>query len=151
MKRDIYLIAHHYKVPRNPNATSQKGFGKDENNWQWNEEVSFKQKINKKDNMTATVILGLHQKKIIRSSMNPTATFDELYNYFYQNGYKDYLDRVKQAEDIVAKAVEEAMKEMKDTNTDPTTFHFPKAADFEVKPTAEEFADFTPIKVDQNE
>lgn len=149
MKKDIYLIAHHYKVPRNPSLSAMKDFGKNEANWQWNEEVSFKQKINKKDNVSASVILGLHQKKVIRSSMNPAATYEELYDYFYKNGYKDYLDRVAQAEAIVAQAVEEAMKEMKETNTDPTTFHFPKAEDFEVAPTAQEFSDFTPINVEQ--
>ena len=149
MKKDIYLISHLYKTARPGAHTSAKDFGKNEAGWQWNEEVSFKQKISKKDNVSAAVILGLHQKKVIRSSMNPAATFDELYSYFYNNGYKDYLDRVKQAEDIVARAVEEAMAEMKDTNTDPTTFHFPKAEDFEVKPEVEDFTDFTPIKMEQ--
>ena len=133
MKKDIYLISHLYKVARKGANSAQKDFGKKESNWQWNEEVVFKQKISKKDSLSAAVILGLHQKKVIRSSMNPTATFEELYNYFYENGYKEYLDRVKQAEEIVAQAVEEAMKEMKETNTDPTTFHFPKAEDFEKK------------------
>lgn len=160
MKKDIYLISHIYKVARKGANSAQKDFGKNESNWQWNEEVTFKQKINKKDNVSAAVILGLHQKKVIRSSLNPTATFEELYNYFYNHGYKDYLDRVKQAEEIVAQAVEEAMKEMKETNTDPTTFHFPKAEDFEEEATESTLEEskaameldamgFTPIKLEQ--
>jgi hypothetical protein len=137
MKKDIYLIARHFKVPRNPNQTFRKNFGSSDAAWQWNEEVSFKQKINKSDNASASVILGLHHKEVIRSTLNPTASFNELYDYFYKNGYKDYLDKIRKAEEMVAQAVEEAMKEMKDnmkdTNTDPTTWHFPKAEDFETK------------------
>lgn len=147
-KSDIYLIARHFKTVRPGANSAQKGFGDKEENWMWNEEVAFKQKISKSDNIAANVILGLHYKEVIRSTLNPTATFDELYNYFYTNGYKDYLDKVRKAEEMVAQAVEEAMKEMKDANIDPNQFHFPKAEDFQPTASIEDFTEFTPIKAD---
>jgi hypothetical protein len=35
IKGDIFLIAHYRKVPKFKGMTSQKGFGANEDNWQW--------------------------------------------------------------------------------------------------------------------
>src|ERR1700721_1035769 len=106
IKGDIFLIAHYRKVPKFKGMTSQKGFGANEDNWQWNEEVNFKQKVSDKDFRSAGVILAIHKKEIIRNSMNPSANYDTLYTYFYSNGYSKQLDEVRNAEKAVRDAID---------------------------------------------
>jgi hypothetical protein len=133
IKGDIYLVARYLKVPKFKGMTSQKNFGQNEDNWQWNEEVNFKQKISDKDFESAGVILGLYKKQIIRNSMNPNASYAALYNYFYEHGYKKQLDEVKNAELMVQNAVNEALAKYKEEGeSSAEAWKFPKAEDFEI-------------------
>lgn len=167
-KQDIFLIARYRRVPKFKGMTSQKDFGKNEDNWQWDEQVDFKQKLSDKDFISSHVVLALHQRKVLRNAMNPEAGYDELYMYFYSNGHSKQLEKIREAENMVKAAVAQAMEEYKaehpeltervygalppegavhqigDRADKHTNWHFPKAEDFEPK-AGEGFVDSTEL------
>ena len=95
MKKTIYLLATYYKVPRNPNLTAAKGYMSNPDNYTYNEQVSIATKIKNRDLTDCQVILDMEAQKVVKCSMNPGQTFEELYVYFARH-YPKYMDIINQ-------------------------------------------------------
>jgi hypothetical protein len=120
-KPSVFLIAHYLRVPKVKGWSSQKDFGKNEEAWQWNETVDFAKKLSNKEFKTAAVVLDLVSNKIIRNSMRPNATYDELYAYYYSNGFSKQMDQIREAKEEVENAVKETLEKFKSEQTGQTT------------------------------
>ena len=48
----------------------------------WDEITDFKDNIKTRELQTSRVILDLHEKKIIKNSLNPDAGFDDMLEYY---------------------------------------------------------------------
>lgn len=90
-QKDIHLLAFHTRVPRDPSKTHMKDFGKNEENYAYNEEVHVTLGLKDKDLMRASVILNISKQSVVKCSMNPDASFLDLYMYFKKN-YPQYVN-----------------------------------------------------------
>lgn len=88
--KSLHLLAFYTRVPRDPKKTHTKGYGKDENNYSYNEEVHFTKGLKDKDLLKAGVILNITEKKVVKCSMNSAAEFLDLYAYYKKN-YPQYI------------------------------------------------------------
>lgn len=120
IKGDYYLVAKYIRSPKMKGMTAMKNFGSKEDLWQWNEHVEFKNKVSNADYKNAAVILAIQEGKIIRNSMNPDKSFNELYSYYYSNGFSKQLDQIREAyqraEETVKQLIHEAMEKQRKEN-----------------------------------
>jgi len=95
MAKDLYILVQYIQKPKQGVNTAQKGFGSNPNNWQFDEVVSVSRGLKTRDHRYQNVILNMTKKRIERNSMNPDATWDELYAYFKEH-YKEYIATIEQ-------------------------------------------------------
>ena len=86
----IYVIAYYVKQPLDIKQTRFAGYMKDESNVSYQEQLVVANKIKDRDYQSAGIILDAVNKKILKGSWRPTATFDELWDYFSKN-YENYM------------------------------------------------------------
>ena len=84
-----YLLATYTTVPRDKSITHTKGFWSDENNSQYDEQIILSKKLKNRDLTESGIILDLENKKIIKNRVSPTATYDQIYEYFKKNYAKE--------------------------------------------------------------
>ena len=85
-----YLVMTQIKTPRQPNLTHLKDYVKLDINMATDERVEFLFSVKNKHIYSATIILDIINKKIVKSRYGDK-TYDELYDYFYKY-YKERLD-----------------------------------------------------------
>lgn len=96
MKKDnVYFMATYYKKPARPHATANKGFGKDPNNFKYDEQISVARTLKKRDHIMCHIILDMVDCRVVKNSMNPGQSFDELYAYFKEH-YPKYIEIIEQ-------------------------------------------------------
>jgi hypothetical protein len=94
MKREtIYFMATYYKKPAHPYSTASRGFGSDDKNYKYDEQISVARTLKTRDYTLCHVILDMAQKRVIKNSMNPGRSFDELYCYFKEH-YPKYINTI---------------------------------------------------------
>lgn len=91
----IYLLVTYYKKPSRPHQTSGRGFGTDPRNFKYDEQVSISQALKNRDYDQCSVILDMCHRRVIKNSMNPGQSFDELYLYF-KTHYPKYIELIEQ-------------------------------------------------------
>jgi len=94
MAKDLYILVQYIQKPKAGLNTAQKGFGENPDNWQFDEVVAVSRGLKTRDQRTQNVILNMTKKRIERNSMNPDATWDELYAYFKEH-YKEYIQTIE--------------------------------------------------------
>lgn len=87
-----FLVVQYAGKPADPAQTAKKGYLKE--NLVYDEKVSLANKLRDKDFISATVVLDLENKKILRRSKihDISDDYNFLFDYYYQN-YKDHIDR----------------------------------------------------------
>jgi len=87
-----FLIVTYAGKPKDPSQTAKKGYIKE--NMVYDEKVSLSNKLRDKDILTASLILDLQYKKIIRRKKSHVNSdnYEFLYEYFYKN-YKQHMDK----------------------------------------------------------
>lgn len=89
-KQTIYLVAYYYIRPKSKNVRTQdKGWMKDHNAVQYDEQVSVARNLKTSDKTTAKIILDLGNKVVVRNTWDPSANFDTMFAYF-MTGYPKY-------------------------------------------------------------
>jgi hypothetical protein len=95
-KQTIYLVAYYYIRPKSKNVKTQvKGWMKDHNSVQYDEQVSVARNLKTSDKTTAKIILDLGNKIVVRNSWDPNTDFDTMFAYFmasYPKYTKDIMD-----------------------------------------------------------
>lgn len=121
----MYLLAKYYKVPRDPKRTSEKGYLLDEENFRWDESVSFVIKPSQKDVRENNVVLDIFGQQLVKCSVGDRigTDFDVVFAYFYKN-YQTYFDRMFAAVGI--KAVDEQGNDIVNENADPLPVEHPQ-------------------------
>jgi len=91
MKFKFLVIQYAWK-PADPSQTSKKVYIKE--NMVYDEKVGLMTKLRDKDFISATVVLDLENKKILRRSKihDISDDYNFLFDYYYQN-YKDHIDK----------------------------------------------------------
>ena len=90
--RNIYLTVQYVMKPKNPKQTSQKGFGKNADNYMYDEQIALSRGLKKKDLQLQQVILDLTGETVVKNTYNKDLAFAELFKY-YHDGYSEYIDR----------------------------------------------------------
>lgn len=87
---NIYLVAQYVARPKDPSQTAQQGYMANPDNIEWDERVYITRGLRDKDTQN-NVILNLTEQKIVKNSFNTAATFEQVFEHFYQ-GFGDYID-----------------------------------------------------------
>jgi hypothetical protein len=116
----MYLLAKYYKTPRDPKRTSEKGYLDNPENFQWDENVNFVIKPNKRDIRDNNVVLDIFGQQVLKCSISDMQdlgdhNFDAVFAYFYKN-YQNYFDRMFAA--VGLKAVDGTANEITIGDTD---------------------------------
>jgi hypothetical protein len=87
-----FLVVQYAGKPADPSQTSKKGYLKE--NLVYDEKVSLTTSLRDKDFISATVVLDLENKKILRRSKihDISDSYDFLYEYYYKN-YKEHINK----------------------------------------------------------
>ena len=87
-----FLVVQYAGKPADPAQTSKKGYLKE--NLVYDEKVSLTNRLRDKDFISATVVLDLENKKILRRSKihDISDNYNFLYEYYYKN-YKDHINK----------------------------------------------------------
>ena len=87
-----FLVIQYAGKPADPTQTAKKGYLKE--NLVYDEKVSLTNRLRDKDLLTATIVLDLENKKIVRRSKihDISDNYNFLYEYYYKN-YKDHIDK----------------------------------------------------------
>ena len=87
-----FLVVQYAGKPVDPSQTSKKGYLKE--NLVYDEKVSLTTSLRDKDFISATVVLDLENKKILRRSKihDISDSYDFLYEYYYKN-YKEHINK----------------------------------------------------------
>ena len=101
--KDLYLLCNYVQKPKPGVSTSQKDFGKNPDNWQYDEIVAISRGLKSRDLKTQSVILNMTKKSIERNSMTPGATWNQVYDYFKEH-YKEYITTIENELDRDAQA-----------------------------------------------
>ena len=88
--KNIFLVANYVAMPKNPKLTAQPGYMSNPDNIQYDERIYVARGIRDKD-LQNRVILDLTEEKIIKNSFQSGASFDELFQHYY-NAFGDYID-----------------------------------------------------------
>jgi hypothetical protein len=94
MSKDLYLLCQYVQKPKQGVNTAQKGFGSNPDNWQFDEVVTVSRGLKTRDYRYQNVILNMSKKRIERNSMNPDATWEDIYEYFKEH-YKEYITTIE--------------------------------------------------------
>jgi len=94
MSKDLYLLCQYIQKPKKGVNTAQKGFGRNPDNWQFDEVVTVSRGLKSRDLKYQNVILNISKKRIERNSMNPDATWEDIYAYFKEH-YKEYITTIE--------------------------------------------------------
>jgi hypothetical protein len=97
-KKKLYLTATYYRVPKANVRTNQKDFGKNDDNWVFNEQVAIVRSLKRRDQDYANIILNITDKKVQKCNMRENVGYDELYRYFKTN-YPQYFQHIDAADD----------------------------------------------------
>lgn len=90
-KPKLYLIAYYIGQPNDPSQTRFAGYLKDNNSYQ--EQLAIAGKVKDRDLSMAGVILDMMDRRVVKCSWKPGASFNELWDY-YRTNYKDHLKQV---------------------------------------------------------
>jgi hypothetical protein len=92
--KEIHLIALYTAKPRDSHMTYVKGYMKDPANIQYDERVGFTRGLKTKDQITASIILNLSKKKVVKNTYNgEQRDFDSLFKYFLE-AHPQYVAQV---------------------------------------------------------
>ena len=113
--KKIYLAAFYFMHPRRHIKTSVKGWMDDPNNVQWDEKVEIT-RGEKKNSLTAKIVLDLSTKTVVRNSWGDNRSFDDLFKYFFK-GYHQYITQVmtKLDAEYFNKMLDEMQSELDET------------------------------------
>jgi hypothetical protein len=89
-KDTAFLLAFYYAQPSNKKITSQRGFMKNPDAMHQKEQVVVVRNLKNSDLDTASVILDVLNKKVVKCRSGNQASFDGLWAYYLKN-YSDYL------------------------------------------------------------
>ncbi|CAB4221009.1 hypothetical protein UFOVP1636_103 [uncultured Caudovirales phage] len=97
-KQTIYLVAYYYIRPKSKSVRTQdKGWMKEQNAVQYDEQVAVVRNLKTSDKTTAKIILDLGNKIVVRNAWEPDSNFDTMFAYF-MSGYpkytKDIMDQL---------------------------------------------------------
>jgi hypothetical protein len=91
MTKSIFLLAFYSTRPRDPKKTYIAGYLKDPNNTVLDESINITKGLRTRDEINASVILNLSEKKVIKNKFNDNKDFPSLLAHF-QEGYPKYLN-----------------------------------------------------------
>jgi hypothetical protein len=92
--KELHLLAFHVALPRNPMMTRLPGYMKNPDNIRYEERLGFSRGLKPRDQCTASIILNLNKKTVLRNRFNPQQKdFDSLFKYFLKS-YPDYVAKV---------------------------------------------------------
>lgn len=98
--KKLYLTATYYRVPAAGVNSSQKDFGKNDNNWTFNEQVEIVRTLKRRDQTMANIILNISDKKVEKCNMRENVGYAELYRYFKTN-YPQYFSHIDMLEPTI--------------------------------------------------
>jgi len=87
---NIYLVAQYVAKPKDPSQTAQPGYMANPDNIEWDERMYITRGLRDKDTQM-NVVLNLTEQKIVKNSFNTAATFEQVFQHFYE-AYGDYID-----------------------------------------------------------
>ena len=87
--KDIFLVAHYARVPKDKAKTRAPGYMKDDSNISYTENVTVTRGLKDRD-LTAAVILNLTQKVVFKFRFEGQNDWETLAAY-YAKGYPQYL------------------------------------------------------------
>ena len=76
---NLYLLCQYVQRPKPGVNTSQKDFGKNPDNWQYDEVVAVSRGLKNRDKYQ-DVVLNMSTKTVERCRLRPEATWEELYD-----------------------------------------------------------------------
>jgi len=82
MAKSKFLVATYAKKPRDPKRTHLKGFGDEDTNYQFDEQLTFTVRLKDKDILEGHVILDLLTAEVVKNR-GGNKDFQELFNHFY--------------------------------------------------------------------
>ena len=88
-----YVIVTYTIIPKDKKQTHVKGWKDQPNATQYNESISFKDKIKTIDLQTAKLILDTHSKTIFKNSLDSEIMYDQALNYLKKH-YPKYFATV---------------------------------------------------------
>lgn len=91
---NLYLLCQYVQRPKPGVNTSQKDFGKNPDNWQYDEVVAVSRGLKNRDKYQ-DVVLNMSTKTVERCRLRPEATWEELYDYYKEN-YREYIATIEQ-------------------------------------------------------
>ena len=90
--RDLYLVAYYFQKPQNSRVHTQlAGWQSNKNNVVWDEQVHLATRLRAKDYSTASMILNITKKTIVKNSGDRQKSYEELHEY-YQKEYPKYAE-----------------------------------------------------------
>ena len=101
--KDIFLVAHYLKQPKDPKKSSVKDYMKDDKNIAYSESVTVTKGLKDKD-LTASIILNLTQKSVQKYRFEGKTDWETLAAY-YAKGYPQYLKLLEPEEKVEDKEI----------------------------------------------
>lgn len=92
MNKSIFLAAKYIQKAKYPKKTNQKGYWKNPDNIQWDELVSFDQKIKREQDYN--VILDLVNQKVIKNNMSDNYSWEQLSDYYYSRYPQEIVNAI---------------------------------------------------------
>ena len=109
-EKEIFLVAHYNKVPKDPKKTAIKGYMKNDENISYTENVTVTRGLKDRD-LKAAVILNLTQKTVQKFRFDGKGDWESLSAY-YAKGYPQYLKLLDPPEPTDEEVEEVAAKEV---------------------------------------
>jgi|TARA_B100002003_G_C13785674_1_gene388781 hypothetical protein len=88
-----YVILTYSTIPKNKKTTHIKGWKDQPNATQYNESISFKNKVKTIDLQTAKLILDTQNKTVYKNSLDTEIVYDQAINYLKKH-YPKYFQTV---------------------------------------------------------
>lgn len=113
--KNTYIVTTYFQKVKNKKTSNQAGNLQVEDNTFYDEAFDIVNKVKTKDLQTASIILDLNSKKIVKNNFNKAATFDDLFKYFfiaYERAVSVIMEEIDK--DYVNSVREKILKEMED-------------------------------------
>lgn len=90
-KLNIYLLATYVARPKNPRQTSRAGYITNLDNIQYDENLEIVRGWRDRY-LKYSVVLDLTEERVVKNSMTPGKTFEELFTHYHE-GFGEYIEQ----------------------------------------------------------